>query len=156
VRIDNAAPRRILTSMKRMSLKEFGKIVRQVMDTLPESFRPFLKNLVVDIEDEPDLELLKAQGFSDEDIAEGDTLYGLFAPFPLAGDVDFGGVDEHDQPFHRIIIYKHPLEDDFPDPRDLRLEIRKTVIHELAHHFGYTERDLDPFESKEDPFGDET
>ena len=41
-----------------------------------------------------------------------------------------------------------------PIPRELRLEIRKTVIHELAHHFGYTERDLDPFESKDDPFGD--
>ena len=100
-------------------------------------------------------ELLREQGFTDDEIAEGDTLYGLFAPFPMVGELEFGGVDEHDQPLHRIIIYKNPLEDDFPDPRDLRLEIRKTVIHELAHHFGYSERDLDPFESKEDPFGDE-
>jgi predicted Zn-dependent protease with MMP-like domain len=140
--------------MKRMSLAKFGQLVRRVMESLPEPLKPFVKNLVVDIEDEPSLELLRQQGMTDDEIAEGDTLYGLFAPFPLAGEADFGGVDEHDKPFHRIIIFKHPLEDDFPDPRDLRLEIRKTVIHELAHHFGYTERDLDPFESKDDPFGD--
>jgi predicted Zn-dependent protease with MMP-like domain len=141
--------------MKRMSLREFGEIVGRVMETLPEHFKPFLENLIVDIEDEPSLEMLREQGYTEDEIADGDTLYGLFAPFPMVGELEFGGIDEHDQPLHRIIIYKNPLEDDFPDPRDLRLEIRKTVIHELAHHFGYSERDLDPFESKEDPFGDE-
>jgi predicted Zn-dependent protease with MMP-like domain len=138
-----------------MSLKQFGRIVARVMDTLPVNFQPFVQNLVVDIENEPDLETLRAQGFTDEEIAEGDTLYGLFCPFPLPGGPEFGGIDEHDQPLHRIIIYKHPLEDDFPDPRELRREIRRTVIHELAHHFGYSERDLEPFESKEEPFEDE-
>ena len=34
-------------------------------------------------------------------------------------------------------------------------QMTKTLAHELAHHFGYTERDLEPFESKEDPFGDD-
>ena len=141
--------------MKRMPLREFGEIVGRVMETLPEQFKPYLENLIVDIEDEPTLELLREQGYTDDEIADGDTLYGLFAPFPMVGELEFGGVDEHDQPLHRIIIYKNPLEDDFPNPDELRLEIRKTVIHELAHHFGYSERDLDPFESKEDPFGDE-
>jgi len=141
--------------MKRMSLREFGEIVSRVMETLPKQFKPYLENLIVDIEDEPTPELLREQGYTDDEIADGDTLYGLFAPFPIVGELEFGGVDEHDQPLHRIIIYKNPLEDDFPNPDELRLEIRKTVIHELAHHFGYSERDLDPFESKEDPFGDE-
>jgi predicted Zn-dependent protease with MMP-like domain len=141
--------------MKRMPLREFGKIVGRVMETLPEQFKPYLENLIVDIEYEPTPELLREQGYTDDEIADGDTLYGLFAPFPMVGELEFGGVDEHDQPLHRIIIYKNPLEDDFPNPDELRLEIRKTVIHELAHHFGYSERDLDPFESKEDPFGDE-
>ena len=44
---------------------------------------------------------------------------------------------------HRLVIFKRPLEEEFPDPRELRDEIRKTVIHELAHHFGYTDRDLE-------------
>jgi predicted Zn-dependent protease with MMP-like domain len=141
--------------MKRMSLRQFGRIVAGVMETLPEPFRPYLENLVVDVEEEPDEQTLRDQDFTAEEIAEGATLYGLFAPFPLAGETEFGGVDGHDQPLHRIIIYKRPLEEDFPNPRELRREILKTVIHELAHHFGYTERDLEPFESKDDPFGDE-
>jgi len=35
------------------------------------------------------------------------------------------------------------------------MEIRRTVIHELAHHFGWSERDLDSFEAKEDPWPEE-
>ena len=55
---------------------------------------------------------------------------------------------------HRILIYKRPLEEDFPDPGQLRVEIRKTVIHELAHHFGWTDADLEKFDDEPDPFRD--
>jgi predicted Zn-dependent protease with MMP-like domain len=140
--------------MGRMSLAKFGRIVAGVMETLPGQFRPFLDNLVVDVEDEPDLRTLREQGFTAEEIAEGETLYGLFVPFPLQLSLDDGGAidDAHEHPLHRLIIYKNPLEEDFPARRELRTEIRRTVIHELAHHFGYSERDLDPFEAKEDPW----
>jgi predicted Zn-dependent protease with MMP-like domain len=143
-----------MTGMGRMSLAKFGRLVSTVMGTLPEPFRPFLENLVVDVEDEPGERLLLEQGFTGEEIAEGDTLYGLFVPFPLQLSLDDGGAidDAHEHPLHRLIIFKNPLEDDFPEPRELRKEIRRTVIHELAHHFGYSERDLDPFEAKEDPW----
>jgi predicted Zn-dependent protease with MMP-like domain len=136
--------------MKRMSLRKFGRIVARVMETLPAEFAPHLANLVVDIEDEPDVETLRRLDFTEEEIADGESLYGLFEPLD---HVDYEGLDVADRP-HRLIIYKNPLEDDFPDRRELLLEIRKTVIHELAHHFGYSERDLDPFEAKDDPFGD--
>jgi predicted Zn-dependent protease with MMP-like domain len=139
-----------------MSLRKFGRVVAGVMETLPEPFRPFLQNLVVDVEDEPAERTLREQGFTAEEIADGETLYGLFVPFPQQMSLDHGGAidDAHEHPLHRLIIYKHPLEDDFPEPRELRREIRRTVIHELAHHFGYSERDLDPFEAKDDPFGE--
>jgi predicted Zn-dependent protease with MMP-like domain len=140
--------------MKRMSLERFGRIVARVMETLPEEFKPYLENLVVDVEEEPDERTLREQGFTPEEIEDGESLYGLFCPFPIADGPDFGGVAADELPMHRIIVFKNPLEDDFPDPQELRREIRKTMIHELAHHFGYTERDLELFESKEDPFGD--
>jgi predicted Zn-dependent protease with MMP-like domain len=145
-----------MTGMKRMSLRRFGNIVSEVMEALPESFGPFLENLVVDVEDEPEKHLLREQGFTEEEIAEGDSLYGLFVPFPQQLSLDdAGAIDEaHEHPLHRLIIYKNPLEDDFPEPSELRKEIRRTVIHELAHHFGYSERDLDPFEAKENPWED--
>src|SRR5262245_39762808 len=119
--------------MRRMSLRQFVRLVRRVLETLPEEIAQYLDNVVVDVEEEPDEATLREMGFTEEEIAEGDSLYGLFVPFPLpAPDT----VDFLDQP-HRIIIYKRPLEEDFPEPRQLRIEVRKTVIHELAHHFGF-------------------
>ena len=41
------------------------------------------------------------------------------------------------------------------DPKEMRAEVRKTVIHELAHHFGFSERDLERFDDNPDPFGDD-
>src|SRR6266699_1581167 len=137
--------------MKRMPLDRFGRIVARVMETLPEEFKQYLDNVVVDVEPEPDVETLRRMDFTEEEIAAGETLYGLFDPLPLP---DTSGMD-FDEPPHRILIYKRPLEEDFPDPRELMTEIRKTVIHELAHHFGYTDRDLERFDDNPDPFGDD-
>jgi len=136
--------------MKKMTYRQFGQIVRGVIDTLPEEIMQHLDNVVIDVEEEPDDKLLREMGFSEEDIAAGESLYGLFVPMPMVmpDDVDF-----LDHP-HRIMIFQKPLEEDFPDPKRLEIEIRKTVIHELAHHFGWTDRDLERFDSKEDPFGD--
>ena len=140
--------------MRRLSLRRFCKVVSRVMETLPEEFYPYLDNLVVDVEEEPSEEMLRRQGLTAEEIADGETLYGLFVPLeppPGCGGETF---DLADLP-RRLIIFKRPLEEDFPDRRTLLLEIRKTVVHELAHHFGFTERDLDRFEETPDPFGDD-
>jgi len=138
-------------TMKRMSLRRFGRIVARVMHSLPEEFRPFLDNVVVDVEEEPDRKTLLKAGFTEEEIAAGDSLLGLFDPLDLptlyAGDV----VDTSSM-LHRLVIFKRPLEEEFPDPKQLQIEIRKTVIHELAHHFGYTDRDLEKFDDNPDPF----
>jgi predicted Zn-dependent protease with MMP-like domain len=137
--------------MKRMSLHRFGEIVARVMETLPEVFRPYLDNVVVDVEEEPDERTLRRAGFSEEEIAAGDTLFGLFDPLRLPMVY---GLGPGELP-HRLIIYKRPLEEAFHPRRRLMIEIRKTVIHELAHHFGWTDRDLEKFDENPDPFGDE-
>ena len=138
-------------AMKRLSLRKFGLLVRRVLDALPAEIAQYLDNVVVDVEEEPDEDTLRSMGFTDAEIAEGESLYGLFVPLPLGQPDD---IDFVEQP-HRIIIYKQPLEEDFPEPRQLRIEIRKTVIHELAHHFGWDDRDLEKFDDTDDPFGDE-
>jgi predicted Zn-dependent protease with MMP-like domain len=122
-----------------MSLRRFGRVVAEVMETLPEELKQHLENVVVDVEEEPDERTLREMGFTDEEIAAGETLYGLFVPLELP---DTSGMD-FDEPPHRIIIYKRPLEEDFDDPDELMEQIRITVLHELAHHFGYSDRDLE-------------
>jgi len=138
-------------SMKRA---EFDRIVAAVMNGLPREFAPYLANLVVDVEDTPTQDTLLDVGLSKEEIAAGETIYGLFVPYQGDDFGGLGGVDGFDQPPHKIIIYQQPLEEDFPDPRDLQIEIRKTVVHELAHHFGWTDRDLEQFDNEDDPFDD--
>ena len=43
----------------------------------------------------------------------------------------------------KITIFAEPLLEDFPDPDDLREEIRLTVLHEIAHYFGMEEEDIE-------------
>jgi predicted Zn-dependent protease with MMP-like domain len=136
--------------MKRMSLRKFGQIVSSVMETLPHEITQHLANVVVDVEEEPDARMLRDMGFTAEEIATGDTVYGLFVPIPNQMEEDSDFLDHP----NRILIYKNTLEDDFPDPQQLKIEIRKTVVHELAHHFGWTDRDLERFDNTADPFGD--
>ena len=133
-------------------MKKFGRIVAFVMDTLPEAFREHLDNVVVDVETEPSVEELLGAGLTEEEIEDGETILGLFEPMDLpAWADDFVDVNAVT---HRLIIYKRPLEDEFPDPRQFLTEVRKTVIHELAHHFHWTDRDLERFDDNPDPFGD--
>ncbi|MCZ2342836.1 MAG: metallopeptidase family protein [Bacteroidales bacterium] len=136
--------------MKRLSLSAFVHIIRQAIDSLPPEIARHLENVTVDVLDEPTEEQLQDAGFSAEEIAAGESLYGLFVPNPGISTSDMDMLDTPNQ----IFIYKQPLEDDFPDPQELRIEIWKTIIHEIAHHFGFSEEDLDRFEANPNPFGD--
>jgi len=117
-----------------MSRREFDAIIAQAVDSLPNAAKKYTHNLVLDVEEEPDEETLLDVGFTPEEIEAGATLYGLFAPMRGFGD-DIGNP-------RRIVVYKRPLEEDFPRRVELIEEIRKTVLHELHHHFGYSERDI--------------
>ena len=134
-----------------MSMTEFKQLVRSAMDTLPAEIRPFLDNVVVEVDDWPDDDLLRRAGFTEVEIEVGDTLFGLFDPFQMPTD----GIDFTDPP-HKLWIFKGPHEDEFPDPKRLRTEIRKTVVHEMAHHFGWTDRDLERFDANPDPFANDS
>jgi predicted Zn-dependent protease with MMP-like domain len=92
----------------------FDDHVRRALDSLPPELARGLENVAVVVEDEnPD----------DRD------LFGLF--------------QEHPYLPAKISIYRLPLEDAFPDPRELEDEIRITVLHELAHYFGIDEGRLE-------------
>src|SRR5262245_26888316 len=135
--------------MGSLSMSEFKSLVRSVMETLPDEIRPYLDNVVVEVADWPDDDLLRRADYTEEEIEEGHAPLGFFETFD-----GFGGlVDVIDHP-HKLWIFKGPHEEEFEDPKRLRTEIKKTVVHELAHHFGWTDRDLERFDDDPDPFGD--
>ena len=123
----------------------FEKEVYSVLARLPATIRERLANLVVDVEEEPDHQTLVKAGFSGEEIAAGETLFGLYEPLFAASGLQHEGPPGESP--KRIRIFSGPLLDATDSMDDLRHELWMTVIHELAHHFGWSERDLEPFES---------
>lgn len=114
------------------SHQPFELLVERALDGLPEPFRRLLESVAVVIEDEP----------TPEQIREGLTsapygLYGLYEGTPL---IEYGA---DLVPFpNKITLFRLSLEEDFPEPVELADEVRRTVVHELAHHAGFEERRL--------------
>ena len=104
----------------------FEAIVDDVLDSLPPSLEPALSEVAVVVEDWPTREQLRDQGLHDD---EG--LYGLYEGTPRTE----WGADWSTFP-NKITIFRGPLQEDFPHLAELRREIRLTIEHELAHHFG--------------------
>jgi predicted Zn-dependent protease with MMP-like domain len=114
---------------------EISKEVARVLDRLPRQFRNGLRNVEFVVEERPSVELLRAEGLD----PRLDTLYGIYQGVPLP---DRSSLDPPLLP-DKITIFAAPLLRDFPDPKELREEIRITVLHEIAHYFGMDEEDVE-------------
>jgi predicted Zn-dependent protease with MMP-like domain len=116
--------------------QRFELLVEAALDGLPEPIGRLLENVAIVIEDEPSPEQLGDEG-PDPD----ETLYGLYEGVPAtAWAADWAAMP------NKITLFRLPLEEDFPDPVELTEEVRRTVLHELAHHAGFDEprlHDLD-------------
>lgn len=109
----------------------FDRLVDRAVAAIPQPFRAALDEIALVIADEPTPEQLR-----ESDLGPDDTLYGLYEGVPL----DEWGGDFLPIPT-RIVIFRLPLEEDFPDPDDLADEVRITILHELAHHLGIEDED---------------
>ena len=103
----------------------FERLVEQALDGLPPEISRLLSSVAVVIADWPTVEQNEIGG---ED--EG-WLYGLYEGTPLAEYA----ADQVPFP-NKITLFRVPLEGDFPHPGELAEEVRRTVVHELAHHAG--------------------
>ena len=99
----------------------FEEHVRAALDSLPAELQKAMSNVEIVVEDEN---------------SEEPDLYGLYLGIPLTErDEGYAGVLPD-----KIEIYQIPLEEEFgDDPAVLEDEIRITVVHEIAHHFGIDE-----------------
>jgi predicted Zn-dependent protease with MMP-like domain len=123
-------------------MREFVDVARRVMDELEAPFRDWLENIVVDVELEPSDELLEELEMDPDE----DTLLGLFEGRAVT-EQEYG---EHLP--NRILLFKRPIEAVCRSRQEIAFEIRRTLVHELAHHFGYSEEDLEAYESRPSPF----
>ncbi len=118
-----------------MDHDQIGKEVARVLDQLPRRFREQLHNVEFVVEERPSIELLRTEGLD----PRHDTLYGIYQGVPLP---ERSSLDPPLLP-DKITIFAETLQEDFPDPEELREEIRLTVLHEIAHYFGMDEDEIE-------------
>lgn len=119
---------------RRIPRARFREIVAEAIDSIPTALRRRIENVAVVVEDQPDDEALLDLGLD----PHVDTLYGLYQGTPIS---ERGATFGNALP-DRIVIYYLPLTDDFADEYHLRREIRRTVVHEVGHYFGLSDREI--------------
>jgi predicted Zn-dependent protease with MMP-like domain len=103
---------------------DFEQAIEDALDSLPADLREFMSNVAIVVEEEP---------------PAGRPLLGLYEGLPLTrrGSAYAGVAPD------KITIYRRPLERLWgSDPTRLRREIRRVVLHEVAHHFGISDERL--------------
>jgi len=103
---------------------EFEQSVQDALDSLPSDLRSRMSNVVLVVADEP---------------PPGQPLLDLYEGIPLTrrGSGYAGALPD------KITIYRGPLERLYGHDRGrLEREIRRVVLHEVAHHFGISDERL--------------
>lgn len=108
--------------MEPVSVERFEQLVGDALDSLPDDLFQAMDNVSFEVSDEhPTEELL-----------------GLYEGVPLPERGDYHAVMPD-----RIHVYRLPHCAEVADERELAEQVRITVIHEIAHHFGIDDDHLD-------------
>lgn len=122
--------------MVRLTDAEFEEAVQDALDSIPEEFLDDLENVAILIADEPEEEDFEGDGLYSE---SGDLL-GLYDGLALTDRGDSYGIGDYPD---TITLFKGPHERLSDDRSVVVEEIRKTVVHEVAHYFGMDEDQVD-------------
>jgi predicted Zn-dependent protease with MMP-like domain len=121
-----------------MNRETFETLVEQAIATIPPHFLEQVSNLSFQVEDWADEETLAEIGFDDPR-----DLLGLYRGCPL----DERTVAYSDLP-DVIVVYQQAVENYGRETGEpLSRVIRETIIHELAHYFGFSEEEMDEIEA---------
>jgi predicted Zn-dependent protease with MMP-like domain len=116
-----------------MRAYEFEGLVREALQELPPEFLERLENVDVLVQRWPSHQQLAV-----EELEEGETLFGLYEGIPLTDRDDYNMALPD-----RITIFQGPIEEQCNTREEMAQEVRQTVVHEVAHHFGISDLELD-------------
>lgn len=109
---------------------QFEGLVEEALASLPDEILQHMENVAITIADWPSPSELQRAG-----VSHPDSLFGLYEGVPLPQR----GSHYTLVPPDRIVIYREPLLRACRTAAALREQIRRTVVHEIAHHFGMSE-----------------
>lgn len=116
-----------------MERVEFEQLVVEALEDLPADIRGLLDNVELTVADWPSPALLQSVG-----LRPGQLLFGLYQGIPQTRRGSHYGLVLPDM----ITIFQGPIERVCRSPQAIRAQVRRTVLHELAHHFGLSDQRL--------------
>ena len=108
---------------------DFDSVIDDTIDGLPIAFAEQLGSVAIVVEDEPTADQLAS--------VRAGGLFGLYQGVPRTR----WGADAAPLA-SKITLFRGPLTRANRDPGRLRLAIRETLLHEIAHHFGIDDERL--------------
>jgi predicted Zn-dependent protease with MMP-like domain len=117
-----------------MTREEFEDEVVEALELVPEEFRGYLAEVAILVEEWPSGDQRQRVH-----LRRNETLFGLYEGVPRTQRNSGYNLALPD----RITLFQGPLEQYAgPDRERLRRQVRRTVLHEIAHHFGFGEERL--------------
>jgi predicted Zn-dependent protease with MMP-like domain len=113
----------------------FEELVGEALDSIPDALWDAIQNLAVVVEDWP-----SARQMESTRTPRGQILLGLYEGVPLTERYTSYGLVPPD----KITIFRGPILRVCPpgDEEAIREQVRHTVLHEVAHHFGISDEQL--------------
>ncbi|MES2914916.1 MAG: metallopeptidase family protein [Pseudomonadota bacterium] len=117
------------------SLSVLEQLAHEAISTLPEPFREPATRIRLRIEDFPDDDMLEELGIDD-----AFDLTGLYDGIPLTEKSSSEQMTRPDV----IWLFRRPILDEWAERGDVSLQdlVSHVVIHELAHHFGWSDAEI--------------
>jgi len=121
-------------SHPKLTTEAFTRVVEQAISRIPEEIRRHMENILISVKQQPSAEMLEEMG-----LAPDEPLFGIYWGVPLTER------SLADPPLYpdTIYIFQQPLEAFCTSREELLEEIEITVVHEIAHLFGFSETDLE-------------
>ena len=117
-----------------VSKSKFETLVERALASLPPQFADFLEEVPVEIRERPSRRQLRDAGLEEDEL-----LLGLYVGRALTER----SVEDSGLLPAVIYIFQEDIELVSDSEEDLVREVRTTVLHEIGHHFGMSEDDLD-------------
>ena len=127
----------------RVSRENFEALAEKALETLPEEYRNYFSNIIILVEDHPGNEDMSRLN------SNKDLLLGLFSGVPY---LHKGGFFNVPYPLpDKIILFQMNIERICSNEKELVEQIQKTLIHEVGHYFGFSDRELREIERESRP-----
>ncbi len=116
----------------KLSRERFEKLVFDALTGLPMVFAEKLDNVDVVVEYEPTREQMRKMR-----LRAGSLLFGLYEGIPQTKRMNYTMVLPD-----KITIFQYPIERVCSSEEEIKEAVRRTVLHEIGHHFGMSEEEL--------------